>query len=91
MLSEVLSDPPLRQDIVLDNVRIEAVGGIQAGDFRPLEQFVDPVRAFPGPHAFGILPSKGLFLRNAGNVRVEGFAFTSQKPDVRPVRLTRDD
>ena len=79
------------EDIVLDNVRIEAVGGIQAGDFRPLEQFVDPVRAFPGPHAFGILPSKGLFLRNAGNVRVEGFAFTSQKPDVRPVRLTRDD
>lgn len=71
-------EPGRMEDIVLENIRIEAVGGIAEGGFRPLEMFRDPVASFPGPHCFGLLPSRALFLRNAGNVRVVDFDFQSR-------------
>lgn len=84
-------EPGHLEDIVLENIDIESVGGVKEGDFRPLSKFVDPVKSFPGPHCFGKLPCKGLFLRNAGNIRISGFKFAELNPDVRPERIIHDD
>lgn len=70
--------------VSLENISIETVGGINEGEYRSEAKFRDKVPGFPSPLLFGILPAKGLFQRNAKDVSVKNFSFTSKSSDVRP-------
>lgn len=74
----------------LENISIETVGGIRDGDYLGEAKFKDKVSGFPSPLHLGKLPAKGLFQRNAKDVEVVGFAFSSQFPDVRPERMVSE-
>ena len=76
--------------VTLENIDIETVGGIAEGDYRTLETFRDKIATFPSPLHLGKLPAKGLFQRNAKDVTLKGFRFSSLAPDVRPERLVSE-
>ena len=73
--------------VTLENIRIEAKGGVRACDYVPESKFNDKATGYPSPHGFGRLPAKGLFQRFASGVTVRNFSFSSKLPDVRPERL----
>lgn len=73
--------------VTLENIRIEAKGGVRACDYVPESKFNDRATGYPSPHGFGHLPAKGLFRRFASDVTVRDFSFSSKLPDVRPERL----
>ena len=76
--------------VTLENIDIETVGGIAEGDYRTLETFRDKIATFPSPLHLGKLPAKGIFQRNAKDVTLKGFRFSSLAPDVRPERLVSE-
>jgi polygalacturonase len=82
-LEVVAQQPP---DLV-NTFFLRSTGAMGARDpFAPPEQ----EKAYPEPSMFGLLPSYGLFIRHASNVRVSDAEFRCAKPDGRPAIVLID-
>ena len=77
--------------VTLEHIRIAARGGVGAKDYRPFESWTPKWEGYPSPYWCGPVPAKGLFTVNAGNLKVADFVFSSEKPDVRPERMDKED
>lgn len=77
-------EPGRISGVRLENISVEADGGVRAGDFFTREGYVDPERDFPMPGVPGMPPVKGVFTHNAGDIRIENFSVRTVRPDVRP-------
>ena len=84
-------EPGRIDGITVEHVKILARGGVRNGDFRPCERWTPRWDEYPSPMCCGAVPAKGLFTENVSCLTVNGFAFESAEPDVRPVFLHRGE
>lgn len=88
--SSIISGIPgaLIEDVTLNDIHIYYQGGYSAEDGLriPPEQ----ERTYPEPWMFGTIPTKGMFIRHARGVSLNGIHFHYEKPDGRPLFVTDD-
>lgn len=88
--SSIISGIPgaLIEDVTLNDIHIYYQGGYSADDGLriPPEQ----ERTYPEPWMFGTIPAKGMFIRHARGVSLNGIHFHYEKPDGRPLFVTDD-
>jgi polygalacturonase len=76
------------EDVTLSNVHIRYAGG---GTTEQAERVVAEMeKSYPEPGAFGVLPSWGLFVRHAANVKVRGMDLGIVSADQRPAVVLDD-
>jgi len=77
--------------VTLRNIRIVPEGGLKKGDFlKSFEDVLEDVKGYPESMVWGNLPSCGLFIRHAKNVKVDGLAIEPLDTDPRPVVMAED-
>jgi polygalacturonase len=76
------------EDVALSNVRISYAGGGTAE--QAARRVPEMEKSYPEPDAFGVLPSWGLFVRHAANLRVRGLDLATATPDRRPAVVLDD-
>ncbi len=77
--------------VTLSNIRAVPEGGIKEGDYKKsFEDVCECEKWYPESMIWGNLPSCGLFLRHAKNVKINGFAIDPLDVDPRPVVMAED-
>lgn len=82
-----LPDHPV-EDVSLNNISITYVGGGTREQSQ--RQVPEYAKEYPEPGYFGTLPSYGLFVRHAKNVRISNVVTRFEKEDARPAALLED-
>jgi polygalacturonase len=76
------------EGVVLSNVRIRFGGGGTAEE--AAREVPEMEGGYPEPHAFGVLPSWGLFARHVADLTIRGMELGTETPDARPAMMLDD-
>ncbi len=76
------------EDVALSNIRIRYAGGGTAE--QAARQVPEMEKSYPEPEVFGVLPSWGLFVRHAANLRLRGVDLATETADGRPAVVLDD-
>lgn len=76
------------EDVTLRNIHLHSMGGLkdEAKGAMPDEQ----EREYPDSHRFGVIPAKGMMIRHARNITLDGIHFSFAEPDERPLMAFDD-
>ena len=79
------------ENLSLSNVQFYNRGGLKEGEYiSSADKVVEDEKGYPQPTVWKELPSSGLFIRHARNVRVSGLVLGSEQPDPRPPVIAVD-
>ena len=78
------------EDITLRNIYIRFEGGLTPADAPAPDDVPEKEKDYPEHSMFGTNPAKGAFLRHVNGAILDGIHFYYDKPDTRPVLITRD-
>lgn len=76
------------EDVTLSNIHIYHQGGFSEADSQ--RAIPEQERTYPEPWMFGTIPAKGLYVRHARGITLDGVHFHYEKPDGRPLFVTED-
>lgn len=74
------------KDVTMRNIRLDAVGGIRKED--AIKTVPEREKAYPDPDMFSgdkAMPMKGMMIRHAEDIVMDGVTFSFQKKDTRPL------
>jgi polygalacturonase len=79
------------ENLSLSNVQLYNRGGLKDGEYiASADKVAEDEKGYPQPTVGKDLPSSGLFIRHARNIRVSGLVLGSELPDPRPPVIAVD-
>lgn len=76
------------ENVSFENVLFQSRGGLSSCD--AVGSVIEMEKEYPDPKTFGVMPSKGMYLRHVNGVRLSGVKFEYLSEDGRPEILTED-